>query len=85
MDDRVKLSRVREQLVELTYPVTRDDAATALEDVTVTYADGEEDLGYMVSEVGGDTFESPDDLFEDLQAVLPVEALGEPGQSDGDA
>ena len=85
MEDRVKLSRVRGHLAELTYPVTRDDAAIALEDVTVTYADGERDLGLLISQVGGDAFESPDELFEELQSVLPVEALGEPGQSEGDA
>jgi hypothetical protein len=85
MSERVKLSRVESTFERLDYPVTRDDAAAELVDVTVTFADGEANLGELVSEVGSDAFHSPDELFAELQNVLPVEAVGEPGQSDGDA
>ena len=54
-------------------------------DVTLTFADGEANLGELVSEVGSDAFHGPDELYAELQNVLPVEAVGEPGQSDGDA
>ena len=85
MEDHVKLSRVRERFEDLDYPVTRADAAVAFDDVTLTFADGDRNLGLVISEVGADTFESPDDMFEEVQSHLPMEALGEPGQSDGDA
>jgi hypothetical protein len=85
MSERVKLSRVETLFEELDYPVTRDDAAAEYVDVTITFADGEANLGELVSEVGSDAFHGPDELFAELQNVLPVEAVGEPGQSEGDA
>ena len=85
MSERVKLSRVQTLFEELDYPVTRDDAAAEFADVTITFADGEGNLGELVSEVGSDAFHGPDELFAELQNVLPVEAVGEPGQSEGDA
>ncbi|MFB6123383.1 MAG: hypothetical protein ABEJ78_07995 [Haloferacaceae archaeon] len=85
MSDRVKLSRVESRFAELEYPVTRDDAASAFADVTVTFADGEENLGRLISELGSDVFAGTDELHAELQNALPVEAVGEPGQSDGDA
>ena len=85
MADTVNLGRVRSRFEELSYPVTRDDAAAAFADVTVQYADGESNLGVLVSEMGSDSFGDPDELVAELNTVLPVEAVGEPGQSDGDA
>ena len=85
MSERVKLSRVESLFERLDYPVTRDDAAAEYVDVTITFADGEANLGELVSEVGSDAFHGPDELFAELQNVLPVEAVGEPGQSEGDA
>jgi len=85
MTERVKLSRVQSTFERLDYPVTRDDAAAEFADVTLLLADGESNLGELVSELGSDAFHSADELFEELQSVLPVEAVGEPGQSDGDA
>ena len=85
MTERVKLSHVQTHFEGISYPVTRDDAATAFSDTTLLYADGEANLGELISEVGSDTFTDPEDLFVELQSTLPVEAVGEPGQSDGDA
>lgn len=85
MEDQVKLSRVETRLEELSYPVTRDDAATELADVTVLMADGEANLGAVISELGSDSFSGPSELYEELQGSLPMGAVGEPGQSDGDA
>lgn len=85
MSDRVKLSRVESAFEGLEFPVTRDDAAAELVDMTVIFADGEANLGELVSEMGSDAFHGPDELHSELQNVLPVEAVGEPGQSDGDA
>ncbi|MFB6108088.1 MAG: hypothetical protein ABEJ82_04495 [Haloplanus sp.] len=85
MGETVKLSRVETYFDQLEYPVTRDDAAAAFADVTVTFADGEENLGRLVSELGSDAFHGSDELVAELNNVLPVEAVGEPGQSEGDA
>jgi len=51
----------------------------------VLFADGDADLGELVADIDQERFESAEDAFTALQNVLPIEALGEPGQSDGDA
>lgn len=84
MATTVKLSRLETVLDDLSYPVARDEAAAELSDVTVLFADGEADLGELISDVSSATFESLDDLKSELHNVLPVEAVGEPGQSEGD-
>jgi hypothetical protein len=45
----------------------------------------EADLGELLADIQQERFESPEDAFVALQNVLPIEAVGEPGQSDGDA
>lgn len=83
--DRVKLSRVESRLEELQYPITRAEAADRFADTTLTYADGEENLGDLLLECPSESFADMDELLSDLYGVLPTEALGEPGQSEGDA
>ncbi|MFB6255967.1 MAG: hypothetical protein ABEH58_04440 [Haloplanus sp.] len=73
MSERVKLGRVESLFEQLDYPVTRDDAAAEFADTTVTFADGEANLGELVSEVGSDAFHGSDELFAELQNVLPTE------------
>ena len=85
MDDSVKLARVESRFAELAFPVTRDDAAAAFADTTLVLAEGEANLGVLISETQSDTFHSPDELVSELHNTLPVEAVGEPGQSEGDA
>lgn len=85
MNETVKLSRVQTCLEDLEYPVEREPAAAAFSDVTLLLADGERNLGDLVEAVDAERFGSADDLFVGLQNVLPVEAVGEPGQSEGDA
>ncbi|MEM4781892.1 MAG: hypothetical protein QXG03_10075 [Halalkalicoccus sp.] len=84
MAREVKLSRVDGVLEELSYPVPRDDAAVELQDVTVLLADGEANLGELVSETGSDSYQSVDDLQSEVHNVLPREAVGEPYQSEGE-
>jgi hypothetical protein len=84
MPTDVNLGRVRSVLDDLDYPITRVDAATALEEVRLLHAGGEANLGALVSETGSDAFESPDDIETELHSVLPREAVGEPGQSEGE-
>ncbi|MFB6303172.1 MAG: hypothetical protein ABEH78_09975 [Haloferacaceae archaeon] len=82
--ERIKLARAEERFADLEYPVTRADAAAAFAEVEVTFADGEANLGHLVSEVGSDVFNGPDELYAELQNVVPVEAVGDPGQSEGE-
>jgi hypothetical protein len=84
MDRGTKLSRVEEVLDELDYPVVRSDAASELSDVTLELADGEANLGALVSETSSDSFGSTEELESELNNALPREAVGEPYQSEGD-
>ena len=84
MAREVKMSQLEDTLDELSYPIARDDAAIALEDVTVLLADGEANLGELVSETGSDSFATREDLESEIHNVLPREAVGEPYQSEGE-
>ncbi len=85
MSQTIKLSRLQQQLESLSYPIDADEAADSFADTTVTFADGDADLGTLIGKIDADRFESAEGLYSDLNNVLPIEALGEPGQSDGDA
>jgi hypothetical protein len=84
MTREVKFSRVETVLGELSYPATREEAAAEFEDVTVLLADGERNLGKLVSEVPDEEFDSTDELHAEINNVLPREAVGEPYQSEGE-
>lgn len=80
----VKLSRVGAALTGLTYPISREDAIRELDDITLLLADGEENLGDTVSRANTDSFESAEELESEVYNNLPTEAVGEPGQSEGE-
>ncbi|WP_435552033.1 DUF5789 family protein [Natrinema sp. CGMCC1.2065] len=80
----VKLSRIDSVLADLEYPITNEQAATELADVTLLLADGQRNLGDLVAKSGSDRFESTEDLQSELNNVLPREAVGEPYQSEGE-
>ncbi|MFC6786060.1 hypothetical protein ACFQFH_09200 [Halobaculum halobium] len=80
----IKLSRVRSLFEALEYPVSRGEAAGEFADTTVTFADGEGNLGEYVAACPSERFADPEDLYADLQTALPIETVGEPGQSEGD-
>ncbi|WP_137283446.1 DUF5789 family protein [Halorussus salinisoli] len=84
MAREVKLSHVESVLGELSYPTTRDEAASEFEDVTLLLADGERNLGEVISEVPADEFDSNDELQSEINNALPREAVGEPYQSEGE-
>jgi hypothetical protein len=84
MTRTVKLSRVEGVLDSLSYPVEREAAADELTDVTVELADGEADLADLISETTSDNYDSAADLRDELYEYLPTEAIGEPGQSEGE-
>lgn len=85
MTEDVKLSRVESRLRELSYPISRSEAAAECSDVELQLADGEVNLGAVIEDTGSESFDGANELYEEVQNSLPVEALGEPGQSDGDA
>ncbi|GAB7008260.1 hypothetical protein [Halorubrum trueperi] len=85
MSDEIHLSRVEDELRSHSYPSERDDLVASFAGTTVLFADGDADLGDLVADIDQARFESAEDAYTALQNVLPIEALGEPGQSDGDA
>jgi hypothetical protein len=85
MSDETHQSRLEPTLDDRTYPVDREALAESFAGTTVLFADGDADLGELVGETDQEAFESAADAFAALQNVLPIEAVGEPGQSDGDA
>jgi hypothetical protein len=52
--------------------------------VTLLLADGTENLGDLIAGSDGETFESPDDLNNEVMNLLPRHAVGEPYQSEGE-
>lgn len=84
MGREVKLSRVQTVLSELSYTITRPEAAEELNDVTLLLADGERNLGELVSETGQKRYDSDEELRDELNNVLPREAVAEPYQSEGE-
>ncbi|MFC7045050.1 DUF5789 family protein [Halobacteriaceae archaeon GCM10025711] len=80
----VNLNDVAAVLAELSYPASKDEVRKAFGDVLLRYADGEERLGVVLDRVEDDEFDSVDDLQTDLFNQFPTEAVGEPGQSEGE-
>lgn len=85
VEAELKLNTLLEQFESLDYPLDRDTAAESFERSTLLMADGETNLGALIGRTHTRSFASAEDLFVELQTVLPIEAVGEPGQSDGDA
>ena len=84
MSRRVKLNHLHSLLTTCSYPMSRDDLSTEFDDVTLVYADGDESFSAVLDRVSQATYESPADLEADVFANLPVEAVGEPGQAEGE-
>ena len=84
MTREVTLNQLRSVLEALDYPVSRGDAREDVSDVTLSYADGRESLAAVVERTNQETFEGVDDLETEIYNNLPVEAVGEPGQSEGE-
>jgi hypothetical protein len=83
--EQLKLTQVADRFGTLGYPLSREAAARRFDEVTLVLADGEANLGAVIADCPADSFASAEELFEEFNAALPIEALGEPGQSDGDA
>lgn len=85
MKQEVKLNHLHDELASLQYPVSQAEASEVLAGVTLLYADGEESLAAVVARSTVDEFADAADLESEIYGNLPVEAVGEPGQSEGDA
>ena len=85
MTREIRLNDCSSVLDEIEYPTAQPAAATEFSDVTLLLADGERNLGELISKTDSDTFESAADLEAELHNVLPRGAVGEPYQSEGDA
>ena len=84
MTQEVKLSGLTALLSEATYPLAVETARTSFDDVTLVYADGTEPLADVLARVQDDQFDSVDDAQASIMNVVPVEGVGEPGQSEGE-
>lgn len=76
--DRVTPEWVERNLGDLTYPVTRADAAAALADTDVEVEGRERNLGRLVSQAGSDAFHGPQHIVDDLNDVLDDDPHGHP-------
>lgn len=85
MTREVELNHLRDVTGDLEYPISRDETVARVEGVTLHYADGGEPLADVVSRVNVERFEDLEDLETEIFNNVPVEAVGEPGQSEGDA
>lgn len=84
MAREVHLNELRTAIDPLEYPISREEARQELSGITLLYADGEESLDAVVGRVNEETFEGVEDLETEIYNNLPVEAVGEPGQSEGE-
>lgn len=84
MPREVPLNELDALLEELSYPVDRETVRETFDDVVLLYADGEEPMPAVLDRTASERFESVDDLSMELFSELPVEAVGEPGQSEGE-
>ena len=85
MDREIEFSHIEESLEGLDYPIEQEAAVDEFSNVTLVLADGEENLGDLISKIDIEAFESGTDIKTALHNVLPREAVGEPYQSEGDA
>lgn len=80
----IKLNELRTVIDSLPYPVSKADVIEDLGATTLRYADGEESLEAVLDRSNVDTFGSVEDLEAEVYSNLPTEAVGEPGQSEGE-
>jgi hypothetical protein len=84
MTREVKLNELTELLESTTYPLSVATAQTEFEDVRLIYADGSEPLAEVLARLEDEQFSSPDEAQSSIFNTVPVEGVGEPGQSEGE-
>jgi hypothetical protein len=70
--EQVDRDRLENHLDDLSYPVTRADAAAAFAETEVVTGDDAANLGRLISEVGSDAFRSSAELADELDPELPT-------------
>jgi len=84
MSRDVKLNELTELLSEATYPLSVQTARQQFDDVVLVYADGSERLDDVLVRVDDQEFHSTDDAQASIMNAVPIEGVGEPGQSEGE-
>lgn len=84
MQAELKLNEIGDAFGSLQYPVSSTDVVAAVGDVHLRYADGSERLSVVLARSSVDQFETAGDLESEVFNNLPTEAVGEPGQSEGE-
>lgn len=84
---KLKLKEVGGLLEDLDYPVDVDEIVEEVGDVVVELSDGETTLGEVVGspEVTESSWNDAESPTSAVYSALPTEAVGEPGQSEGDS
>jgi hypothetical protein len=84
MTREVKLNELTELLESATYPLSLSTARTEFDDVQLVYADGSEPLDAVLARLEDEQFVSPEEAQSSILNTVPVEGVGEPGQSEGE-
>jgi len=80
----VRLNELTELLESVSYPLTVETARTEFDDVRLQYADGSEPLDAVLGRLEDEQFDSPEEAQSSIFNTVPVEGVGEPGQSEGE-
>lgn len=81
----VKLNRLEQILSRFDYPMSREAVLDHGDDVVLRLADGEVRFDTVLDDSSEQSFESADEVMNEVMNLLPQRAVGEPYQSDGDA
>ncbi|WP_188852116.1 hypothetical protein [Haloarcula argentinensis] len=84
MTREVKLNELTAPLETATYPLSVATAQQEFDDVRLMYADGTEPLAAVLDRIDDKQFDSPDEAQSSIYNTIPVEGVGEPGQSEGE-
>jgi len=80
----IHLNELTELLGETSYPTTAEEIRTQFDDVILLYADGSEQLSAVFDRIDQSEFESAEGVQSSIFNTIPVEGVGEPGQSEGE-
>jgi hypothetical protein len=84
MTREIKLNELDALVETASFPLSKAAAREQFDDVQLVYADGEEPLADLLDRVPDEAFESIEDMRSSILNVVPVAAVGEPGQSEGE-
>ena len=84
MTRNVKLNELDSLAATASFPLSKAEAHDQFDDVQLVYADGDEPLTELLERVPDERFDSIEDMRSSILNVVPVEGVGEPGQSEGE-